>query len=204
MPKLFKDKPVIEENCAVHEVEFGSFNEVSEGSRLRNVKMGDYSYCDRYADIANTVIGKFCNIASFTRIGPTDHPMHLASQHHFLYRTSYYWHDQEDWKEFFEHRASRTTYIGHDTWIGAQALIMPEVTIGDGSIVAAGALVTKDVPPYTIVTGIPAKPMRERFPKEIANAMQDLAWWDWSHERLLEVLPDMRALPAEEFLKKYA
>ncbi|MEM9715949.1 MAG: DapH/DapD/GlmU-related protein [Pseudomonadota bacterium] len=203
MTKLYAEKPVIEENCSIVEVSFGRFNEVHTGSRLRNVVLGDYSYCDRYADIANTEVGKFSNIAAFTRIGPTDHPMHLASQHHFLYRTSYYWHDEDDWTEFFEKRASRTTYIGHDTWIGAQAIILPEVTIGHGSVVAAGAVVTKDVPPYTIVTGLPAKPMRERFPTEIAEALTALAWWNWRHERLLEVLPDMRALPAEEFLKKY-
>ena len=203
MPKLYPEKPVIEANCAINAVEFGSFNEISEGSRLRNVKMGDYSYCDRFADIANAEIGKFANIASFTRIGPTDHPMHLASQHHFLYRTSYYWHDQEDWAEFFEHRASRVLYIGHDTWIGAHALIMPEVTIGHGAIVAAGAVVTKDVEPYTIVGGVAAKFIKRRYPEEIAERMQALAWWDWSHDRLLEVLPDMRALPAEAFLEKY-
>ena len=203
MPKLYPDKPVIAENCSIVEVEYGAFNEISEGSRLRNVKLGDYSYCDRFADIANAEIGKFSNIAAFTRIGPTDHPMHLASQHHFLYRTSYYWHDQADWAEFFEHRASRTLYIGHDTWIGAHALIMPEVTIGNGAVVAAGAVVTKDVEPYTIVGGVAAKFIKRRYPEEIAERMQALAWWDWSHDRLRNVLPDMRALPAEAFLEKY-
>ncbi|MEO0341925.1 MAG: chloramphenicol acetyltransferase [Pseudomonadota bacterium] len=203
MTKLYRDQPVIEPECSIAQTEFGAFNEVHTGSRLRNVTMGDYSYCDRYADIANTVIGKFSNIAAFTRIGPTDHPMHLASQHHFLYRTSYYWHDQEDWAEFFEHRASRLTHIGHDTWIGAQALILPEVTIGTGAVVAAGAVVTKDVAPYMIVGGVAAKTIKRRFSEHIAERMQALAWWDWSHDRLLDVLPDMRALPAEAFLEKY-
>jgi len=203
MPKLYQDKPVIEDGCSIVETAFGAFNEVHQGSRLRNVVLGDYSYCDRYADIANTIVGKFSNIASFARIGPTDHPMHLASLHHFLYRTSYYWHDQEDWAEFFEHRASRTTYIGHDTWIGAQAMIMPEVKIGNGAVVAAGAVVTKDVEPYTVVGGVAAKFIKRRFTENVAERMQALAWWDWSHDRLLEVLPDMRALPAEAFLEKY-
>ncbi|MEO1563506.1 MAG: chloramphenicol acetyltransferase [Pseudomonadota bacterium] len=204
MPKLSADSPLIHDGCEVANTTFTRFNEIGQGTRLRNVEMGDYSYCDRYADIANTQVGKFANIASFTRIGPTDHPMHLASQHHFLYRTSYYWHDEQDWAEFFEHRASRTTVIGHDTWIGAQAMIMPEVTIGHGAVVAAGAVVTKDVAPYTIVGGVPAKPIKLRHPKAIADGLIALAWWDWDHDRLLEVLPDLRTLSAEDFLEKYA
>jgi serine acetyltransferase len=69
--------------------------------------------------------------------------------------------------------------------------------------VAAGAVVTKDVPDYQIVTGIPAKPMRARFPEEIAQRLLALAWWDWSHDLLKERLPDFRSLPIEAFLTKY-
>ena len=69
--------------------------EIGKGSRILNVTMGDYSYCDRYADIANAWIGKFANIASFVRIGATDHPMDRASMHHFLYRSPDYWDDVE-------------------------------------------------------------------------------------------------------------
>ncbi|MEM0977858.1 MAG: chloramphenicol acetyltransferase [Pseudomonadota bacterium] len=203
MPKLSPDSPHVHADCEISDTEFGAFNEVGKGTRLRNVIFGDYSYCDRYSDISNTVIGKFSNIASFTRIGPTDHPMHLASQHHFLYRTSYYWHDDADWKAFFDHRTSRITHIGHDTWIGAQALVMPEVRVGTGAVVAAGAVVTKDVDPYTIVGGVPAKPIKRRFDKHVADQLQALAWWDWDRGALRKALPDMRALPAEAFVEKY-
>jgi hypothetical protein len=80
----------------------------------------------------------------------------------------------------------------------------PDEPIGNGAVLAAGAIVTKDVAPYMIVGGNPARPIRPRFPAEIADALQRLAWWDWSHEALRTALPDFRALPVEEFLAKYA
>jgi phosphonate metabolism protein (transferase hexapeptide repeat family) len=203
MPKLFADKPVVHDGCSIHNSTFGAYCEVGEGSRVINSQFLDYSYCDRLSDIANTTVGKFANIAAMTRIGPTDHPMDHASLHHFLYRSSYYWEDAEDDPDFFARRAARRTVIGPDTWIGHGAIIKPDVTIGAGSVIASGAVVTKDVPTYMIVAGLPAAPLRPRFPIEISKAMLALAWWDWSHEKLRETLPDFRAMKAEAFLKKY-
>lgn len=82
-------------------------------------------------------------------------------------------------------------------------MVKPEVRLGDGAVVAAGALVTKDVAPYTIVAGAPAKPLRLRQPKEIADRLITLAWWDWPHETLRDALTDFRKLSAEAFLDKY-
>jgi len=201
--KLSED-PFIHPDCAITASRLGAYTEIGRGSRLNHVTMGDYSYCDRYADIANAEIGKFSNIASYARIGPTDHPMELASLHHFHYRSADYWDDAEHDPEFFARRHARVAHIGHDTWIGHNAIIRPEVTIGTGAVVAAGALVTKDVAPYQIVTGLPAKPMRDRLPESVAARMMDLAWWDWDHATLRERLTDFRTLPADAFLAKYA
>jgi hypothetical protein len=165
--------------------------------------MGDYSYCDRYADIANAWIGKFANIASFVRIGATDHPMDRASMHHFLYRSPDYWDNVEIDQDWFEKRASRRVTIGHDTWIGHNAQIKPEITIGHGAIVASGAVVTKDVAPFTIVAGVPATPMRERFDRKISERLIALSWWNWSHDQLRLALDDFRRLPISAFLEKY-
>lgn len=203
MPRLDAETPVIHPDCAISNSSFGAYVEIGQGSRILNTTLGDYSYCDRYADIANTTVGKFSNIASFTRIGPTDHPMQRASLHHFLYRSTDYWDDAGVDEDFFAHRAARRAEIGHDTWIGHGAVIRPEITVGHGAVVAAGAVVTRDVAPYMIVAGVPAKPLRERFPAVIAERLMALAWWDWSHEVLREALTDFRALEIEAFLEKY-
>lgn len=203
MPRLGPD-PLIHPDCEITGSSFGAYVEIGKGSRLNNAVFGDYSYCDRYADIANARIGKFANIAAFSRIGPTDHPMAQASLHHFLYRSEDYWEDAERDEAFFDHRQSRLAHIGHDTWIGHNAVIKPEVTIGHGAVVAAGAVVTKDVAPYTIVAGLPATPIRKRFETPIADRLMELAWWDWPHEAVRKRLPDFRSLPIEAFLEKYA
>lgn len=197
------DDPFIHPDCEISGSQFGRYVEIGKGSRIANVRMGDYSYCDRYADIANAEIGKFANIAAFCRIGPTDHPMEQASLHHFLYRSPDYWPDAPLDAAFFTHRAARIATIGHDTWVGHAAVIRPEVTIGHGAIVASSAVVTKDVAPYTIVAGIPAKPIRMRFGPRIVARLIALAWWDWDHQTLRDRLEDFRHLPIQTFLDKY-
>ena len=203
MPRLSADTPYIHPDCEITESQFGTYVEIGRGSRVAHTTFGDYSYCDRYADIANAQIGKFANIAAFSRIGATDHPLHTAACHHFLYRSDDYWDDAGRDPAFFAHRQSRVARIGHDTWIGAGAMVKPEVTLGDGAVVASGAVVTKDVPPYTIVAGTPAKPLRERQPRDIAERLIALAWWDWPHDQLRTALEDFRSFNAAEFLEKH-
>ncbi len=202
MPRL-SDDPVIQPDCDLNSVTLGRFAEVGRGTRMSHVTMGDYSYCDRNCDIANADIGKFANIAASVRIGATDHPMDRASLHHFMYRSADYWDDAAPDAAFFAHRLSRRATVGHDTWIGHAAMIKPEVTVGDGAIVAAGAIVTRDVAPYTIVAGNPARLLRHRQPPDIAARLVALAWWDWDHARLRAALDDFRNLDARAFLDRH-
>lgn len=203
MPKLSANTPLIHPDCKIVNSTFGAWCEVGRGSVIVNSTFDDYAYCDRLADIANTSIGKFSNIAAMTRIGPTDHPWHNAAQHHFLYRSSFYWDDVEDDADFFTARAARRTHLGADCWIGHGAIIKPEINVGIGAIVASGAVVTKDVADFTIVAGCPAQPIRARFDNRTIERLLALAWWDWSHDRLRQTLPDFRRLPAEKFLDLY-
>jgi phosphonate metabolism protein (transferase hexapeptide repeat family) len=203
MPRLSPDAPVIGADCEIGDSSFGAYVQIGAGSRIAHSTLGDYSYCDRMCDIANASVGKFANIAAFVRIGPTDHPMDRASLHHFLYRSSYYWEDAADDPAFFARRRSRRCEIGHDTWIGHGAVIRPEVTVGHGAVVGAGAIVTRDVAPYTIVAGNPARPIRPRFGPGVAERMLALAWWDWDHARLRAALEDFRTLGAEAFLDRH-
>lgn len=203
MARLTADAPFIHADCSIEDASFGAFVEIGQGSRIAHSTIGDYSYCDRYADIANTTLGKFANIAAFVRIGATDHPMEKASLHHFHYRSASYFDDAADDAAWFAHRQTRRTMIGHDTWIGHGAQVRPEVTIGHGAVIAGGAIVTRDVAPYMIVAGIPAAPLRARFSDAVAERMLALAWWDWPHDRLRAALDDFRKLRAEDFLERY-
>ena len=187
----------------VRDSALGRYVEIGEGVLMLNVTFGDYSYATRFADLANAEIGKFCNIASFVRVGATDHPMDRASLHHFLYRSASYWDDAEDDADFFARRAARTAFVGHDAWLGHGAMVMPEVRVGHGAVLAARAVATRDVAPYTVVAGVPARVVRRRFPEPVAERLMALAWWDWDHARLRAALPDFRALGAEAFLEKY-
>lgn len=203
MPRLSAEAPFLHEGASVTESTLGAYVEIGQGSRVAHSVIGDYSYCDRFADIANARVGKFANIASYVRIGATDHPLHTATMHHFLYRSPDYFDDAEADDAFFARRRARIATLGHDTWIGHGAMIKPEVTVGHGAVVAAGAIVTRDVAPFEIVAGAPARLLRRRQPPAIADRLIALAWWDWSHAQLRSALEDFRALPAEAFLERY-
>lgn len=203
MPKLTHEA-YIHPDCRIRNSTFGRYVEIGAGSLILNSHLGDYSYCGRLCDIANASIGKFANIASNVRIGPTDHPIEKAALHHFHYRSSYYWEDEADDIAFFAAREARRTTFGHDTWVGHGAIIKPEITIGHGAIIASGAVVTKDVSPFMIVAGCPARPLRSRFNSIISERLLALSWWDWPHDRLKAALSDFRSLSAETFLEKYA
>ena len=202
MPQLGPE-PFLHSNAIVRQSTLGAFVEIGEGAHILETVMGDYSYTARFADIAYSFLGKFVNVAAFTRINPGEHPHHRASLHHFMYRSSYFWPDEVDESAVFDWRRSRPVRIGHDTWIGHAAVIMKGVTIGNGAIVAANSVVTKDVPPYAVVGGTPAQLLKWRHPDNTAQRLQALAWWDWDHQRLKAALPDFRALSAEAFIEKY-
>ena len=83
--------------------------------------------------------------------------------------------------------------IGNDVWIGYEAVIMPGVTIGDGAIIGTRAVVTRDVPPYTIVGGVPTKPIRKRFSEETVSALLKMKWWEWDTNKIRENLSAIQA-----------
>ncbi|KPF67523.1 chloramphenicol acetyltransferase [Bosea sp. AAP35] len=196
-------EPVIDPTASVRQATLGRYTEIGARTSFIESTMGDYSYVVNDSNIIYTTIGKFCSIAAMTRINPGNHPMQRASQSHFTYRASAYFDDAEDDAAFFEWRRSTPVTIGHDVWIGHGAIILPGRSIGTGAVVAGGAIVTKDVAPYTIVAGNPARTIRSRFSAEIAQRLLALAWWDWEHARLREALGDFRSLPVDAFLDRY-
>lgn len=203
MAKLSPTEPLIHAGSRIVNSTFGAYCEVGASSIVVNSAFADHACCDRMADIANTGVGRFSNIAALTRIGPTDHPHANAAQHHFLHRSSYYRDDTPDDPTFFAARASRRTSLGSDCRIGHGAIIKPETSVGIGAIVAAGAVVTRDVGPFMIVAGCPATLIRARFSAAVIDRLPALAWWGWDHARLRAALTDFRKMSAEAFLDRY-
>ncbi|MGC2777515.1 MAG: chloramphenicol acetyltransferase [Bradyrhizobium sp.] len=201
--KSLSIEPTVDPSAKLQDVELGAYCEVGARTMLLDVTMGDYSYVVNDSQITYTTIGKFCSIAAMTRINPGNHPMQRATQAHFTYRASAYFPGEPDDAEFFAWRKQHHIEIGHDVWIGHGAIVLPGRSIGTGAVVAAGAIVTKNVPAYTIVAGNPARPIKRRFPEDVAGRLVNLAWWDWDHEALRAALPDFRRLAITEFLDKY-
>ena len=197
------ETPLIDPAARVTDCRLGRYTEVGARTKLTETAMDDYSYIDRDSEVISTRIGKFCSIARAVRINPGNHPMHRVAQSHFTYRASYFFDGEEDEAAFFDWRRSFPVTIGHDVWIGHGAIVLPGRTIGNGAVIAAGSVVTKDVPAYQIMAGNPARVIRARFTPDIAARLDALAWWDWSHERLHAALGDFRTLSPAEFLEKH-
>lgn len=146
------------------------------------------------------IIGKFCSIACGTKFlfNCANHTLKSLSTYTF---PLFY----EEWE--LEKSNITTAWdnkgdivIGNDVWIGYEAVIMAGVHIGDGAIIAARAVVTKDVPPYTIVGGTPAKEIRKRFDTEVIHQLLKLKWWDWSTNKIRQCLPYIAEGKLDELL----
>ena len=195
--------PLIDPSASVRDCVLGRYTEVGARTSMIESRMDDYSYVVNDCEIIYTSIGKFCSIAAMVRINPGNHPMWRVTQSHFTYRASAYFEGEEDEAAFFDWRRSYPVGLGHDVWIGHGAIVLPGRSIGNGAVIAAGSVVTKDVPPYTVVAGVPARPVKRRFDEATAEAIEALAWWNWEHDRLRDALADFRSLDAPAFVAKY-
>ena len=202
-PTRLSVAPLIGPDAEITDSTIGRYTEIGARTRIVQSSFGDYSYMMESGDVLYADIGKFCSIASFVRINAPNHPIWRAAQHHFTYRSNEYWPDKDVDAEIYDWRRSRAVAVGNDVWIGHGATVLSKVTVGDGAVIGSGAVVTKDVPPYAIVGGVPAKPIGERFPSNVAERLMALSWWDWDHDRLAGALDDFRHLAIDAFLEKY-
>ena len=156
---------------------------VYSGSTFYNSKLGRYSYVGYDSEVVNCEIGTFCSIANGFIVGGAKHPMDWVSMSPVFYNVG------SGTNCHLGHLAmeqSARTYIGDDVWIGSRAIILQGVHVGTGAVVGAGAVVTKDVPPYAVVAGCPAKILRYRFSDEMISEMEREKWWDKSEDWIKE------------------
>lgn len=142
-------------------------------------RIDDFSYVNSSSKLVNVKVGKFCSIGSEVLMGIGRHPTDLVSTHPAFYATGKAFKTFSD-ENYFEEYSD--IIIGHDVWIGSRVIIMGGVRIGNGAIVAAGAVVTKDVEAYSIVGGVPARHIRYRIHKDKINALQKTEWWNQSED----------------------
>lgn len=161
---------------------FSEENHIFPYAILNNVKLGNYTYVGADTYIKNATIGHFCSIAAECRIGLGIHPVDLVSTHPSFYAPKHEWSLHPDTNVgIVEYKDIE---IGNDVWIGTRATIVDGVKIGNGAIIAAGAIVTKDVPPYAIVGGVPAAIIRYRFSAGEIAALEELQWWNWPVQKI--------------------
>lgn len=154
------------------------------GARLVGTKVGDYTRIRQFTSIHYAKIGRYSSISRNVRIGLGNHPTNLISTNSIFYS-----HQENeirgDWVRPTQFEQYKKIEIGNDVWIGEFVTIIGGTKIGDGAIVAARAVVTKDVPPYAIVAGVPAKIVKYRFNEDVIEQLLRIKWWDL-HENEIE------------------
>lgn len=137
-------------------------------------------------------IGKFCSIACGTKFlfNSANHELDSLSTYPFPLFFEEWNLEKEKVTDAWDNRGD--IVIGNDVWIGYEAVILSGVTIGDGAIIGTRAVVTKDVPPYTIVGGVPAKPIRKRFDEKVIEELLKIKWWDWTEEKIARNIENIK------------
>ncbi len=178
-----------------------NYVKIGEGCYIYQCQIGDYTYLSKNVSVMNTKIGKFCSIAQGVSICLGRHPSSkFVSTHPAFFSVNRQNGMTFSDREYFAEMGK--TVIGHDVWIGVNAIIMDDINIGNGAIIAAGAVVTKDVPPYGIVAGIPARLLRYRFEPQQISFLENFQWWNKDEAWLREHFTTFHDI--ELFMKKYA
>jgi chloramphenicol O-acetyltransferase type B len=171
-------------------------SKIESGSVFLKSTMDKYSFCGYDCDIVNTNIGSFCSIANNVAIGGAMHPIDWVSMSPVFYKGR-----DSISKKFatFDRKQDKTTHIGNDVWIGQYSIIKQGVDIGTGGIIGMGSVVTKNIPPYEIWAGNPAKFIRKRFDDETIMKLSKSEWWLKSDSDIEKMAKDFNNV--QDFIK---
>jgi acetyltransferase-like isoleucine patch superfamily enzyme len=162
-------------NSNTYNSKFGKNVYIGDNCSILNSFIDSHSYCNNNTIINNAEIGKFSSIGSEVVIGVGTHPTDFVTTHPAFYANNKAFNTFSD-KMYFDEIGK--IEIGNDVWIGSKCTILNNINIGDGAIIAYGAVVTKDVLPYSIVGGVPAKHLKFRFEQSVIQELQKIKWWD--------------------------
>lgn len=192
-----KNGVIVGDNSVIKETNLDENVRVQRNSMIQNSTIGSYSYSGMRFTAIQCKIGKFCSISWNVSIGGANHDYERLTTHSMLYDTSYGMVEEPIYNRFDD-----KCEIGNDVWIGAGAQVLRGVRIGDGAVIAAGAVVNKDVPPYAIVAGIPATIIKYRFDKKIIDELLNIKWWDFDLKIIRDNISIIGSKIDEDSIKK--
>lgn len=179
-----EDKVVVSDSAKVNNSKLKYYSRMKDYSEIHSSNLGEYSYISQYSIVNKSTIGKFCSISNGCYIGLWEHNTQVSTHSFYLYEHS------GDFVEGYTDYDKDTieTVLGNDVLVGANAVIMKGVKIGDGAIIGASSVVTKDVPSYSVVVGNPARVIKYRYNKEDIEWLLQLKWWDFSRDKLKKII----------------
>ena len=192
-------RTIIGFGAVVRDSQFGYDVYIGNNTNIYNSTVGDHTYFNSNCRVTDARIGKFCSFGSNVKIGIGSHPQNFVSTHPSFYANNKGFKTFADKMYFKEERG--LINIGNDVWIGSDVSILNNINIGHGAIIALGSVVTKDVPDYAIVGGIPARIIKYRFSEEKIKSLLAIKWWNFNREKIQKIYIDFH--DTELFIKKY-
>lgn len=162
---------------------FESYAAVVGKARLFDCSIGRFTFVNS-STLWNCDVGSFCSIAPDSLLGCSSHPLDRISTSPAFYRKQHIISTLTHVDTYDDYPAK--TFIGHDVWVGSRAIILPGLRIGNGAVIGAGSVVTKNVDPYAVIGGVPARIIKHRFPKDIIEKLELLKWWEKDIEFLVD------------------
>ena len=178
----FGDDITLRDGCAVFHSRLEGHNILYDLCKLSHTNIGAYSYVSNNASLSMIEMGRFCSIGPGVNCGYGTHPTNFVSTSPVFFSTRKQCGMTFAETDLFEEQ--QLTKLGHDVWVGANVYLKDGINVGHGAVIGAGAVVTKDVPPYAIVGGVPAQIIRFRFDENAIADLLRIEWWHWSEDEL--------------------